>query len=203
MAADLPPPRRCRRLHLAGLCRCADDAADGADLPAVALQRGAVHAVQCAQQPRQRHRPAQPADRRSRQPALAREARRPESAEGSRAAHPAARPDARRARQAQRRPRGRAPLVGCAQGRARPAHRAADLDAGRARQARRRAMQSAAKDVRDQGGRPAEGDRAPAARAHAARRLARRRQQREGQAVHRPHRGAEARRPSRRPPWCA
>ena len=53
---------------------------------------------------------------------------------------------ARRARQARRRACGRAPLVGCAQGRTRPAHRAADLDAGRARQARRRASQSAAKE---------------------------------------------------------
>ena len=38
----LPSPRG-RRLHLAGLCRRADHAPDGADLPAVDLQRGAVH----------------------------------------------------------------------------------------------------------------------------------------------------------------
>ena len=105
----VPPPRRSRRLYVAGLRRCAHDAVDGADLPAVAVQRRAVHAVRCPQQPRQRHRHAEQADRRSRQPAVDREDGEPGPAEGSREAHPAASPGARRARPPERRPRRRAP----------------------------------------------------------------------------------------------
>ena len=96
-----------------------------------------------------------------------------------------------RARQAQRRSRGRAPVADALK---------TERDQLTERRPRcwpsatssPRAVQSAAKESRGQGGRPAEGDRAPAARADAARRLARGGQQREGQAVRRPHRGAEA-----------
>ncbi len=158
----------------------------------------------CAQQPRQRHRPAQPADRRSRQPAVDREARPARACRRISSSSPCSSRQMRsRARQAiggelaaERR------LVGCAQDRARPAHRAPDLDAGRARQARRRRAKRR-QGVRGQGRRPAEGDRAPAAGADAPGRLAGRRQQREGQALHRPHRGAEARGRAEGRAWCA